>query len=194
MNRIVLLLFSISLLSACVPEEIRRTQDSLMAIAAADSIQELDTFTVIRKPLLSPEQKQDSIEASQIIREATTIINSGNPDETDKTANSSAIVKNPDLAASFPGGQSAMDLYFKKKLVYPLVAFQNEIKGVVLIAAVIESDGKIGGLTVKKSLGYGCDESALDCIRTMPNWIPAQKSGIKVRTQVTIPVSFGYGN
>lgn len=194
MRKICLLLFSISLLIACVPEEVIRTQDSLMALATADSSQGLDTFTVIRKPLLTPEQKLDSQEASQIIREATTIINSGTNSETDKTANTAAFVKNPDVAASFPGGQTAMDNYFKKKLVYPLVAFQNEIKGVVIVSAVIENDGKIGGLTVKKSLGYGCDESALDCIRMMPNWVPAQKSGVNVRTVVQIPVSFGYGN
>lgn len=185
-----------SVFVSCITDEVQHLQDSVLA--AMDTADDVDTFTVIRRDQLTPEQQaeiaRDSQEASQIIREATTIITSGNTSESDKIANASAIVKNPDVAASFPGGQAAMDLYFRKKLVYPLVAFQNEIKGTVYISAIIESDGKIGGLNVKKGLGYGCDESALDCIRSMPNWIPAQKNGINVRTMITIPVSFGYGN
>lgn len=195
MKYVLVLLLVLSFFVSCVPDEVRNVQDSLLAVAA-DTSDNVDTFSVVRPGFLTPEQQaemaKDTAEAGQVVREAQTIMNTGN--ESDKIATATSFVKNPDVSASFPGGQAAMEKYFQKKLVYPLVAFQNEVKGTVLVSVIIESDGKIGGINIKKGLGYGCDESAQDCIRSMPNWIPAQKGGVNVRTMVTIPVSFGYGN
>lgn len=186
--RILPIIFILALaLPSCISDEVQKEQDSLLSLLDTPGV---DTFSVIKPAPLSLEEKQDSAEARQIVTEASDVINPGASESGDKIATASAFVKDPDVAASFPGGQAAMEQYLNRKLVYPLVAFQNEIKGVVLVSAVIESDGKIGGVNVKKGLGYGCDEAAADCIRAMPNWLPAQKGGVNVRTMVTIPVTF----
>jgi TonB family protein len=194
MNRPFLFLLSFLLLNSCVSDE------TVSTVSDSDSMEEdtteiIDTFSVKRPMKLTEEEKKqlaaDSAEVNQIISDAQLIINGGSEQPSATDPDQSMVVKNPDQAPSFPGGQTAMSNWFKKKLIYPVVAFQNDIKGNVMLKVVIEPDGKIGGITVSKGLGYGCDESAVDCVRTMPNWVPGKKNGIAVRTSVVLAVPFG---
>ncbi len=156
----------------------------------------IDTFSVKKgKPLTAEEKNEierDKKEVDSITAGLSAIINQGNTGNDDIISNDDGgIVSNPDVGPSFPGGQDAMIAYIAKKKVYPLAAFQNEIKGVVMIKFVVEKDGKIGGIKVLRGLGYGCDESAIDLVRGMPRWTPGQKSGAGVRCAVTLPITFG---
>lgn len=155
----------------------------------------IDTFSVKRGKPLTPEEKiqmeLEKKEIDSIINAATTIINQGNTDNTEVSDDGVGVVLNPDIGPSFPGGNDAMNAYIAKKRVYPLVAFQNEIKGTVMVKFVVEKDGKIGGIKVVRGLGYGCDESAMDLVRGMPKWNPGQKGGAGVRCAVTLPITFG---
>lgn len=157
--------------------------------------QPVDTFSVKHARPLTPEEKaeieKNKPEVDSIINNANSIINQGNPDNPTISDDFSSVVLNPDIGPSFPGGQAAMDAFIAKRKIYPLVAFQNDITGTVMVKFVVEKDGKIGGIKVLKGLGYGCDESASDLIRSMPKWIPGQKGGAAVRCAVTLPVSFG---
>lgn len=177
---------------SCTPDSPFTGQSSDTTID--DSIG-VDTFSVKRPPILTEEEKKqlaiDKKSSDSIENEVSTIINQGNPDKTEKIFETTGVVTNPDVGPSFPGGQDAMDAYINKKRIYPLVAFQNEIKGVVNLKFVIESDGKIGGIRVVKGLGYGCDEAAIDLIQGMPHWIPGKKGGANVRCVVSLPISFG---
>lgn len=179
--------------ASCMPDDAQT--DATVADTSGDGDGTIDTFSVKRPQKLTQQQQKEidstKAELKELVNDASTIITEGSPEANDAVPGANGIVANPDQAPSFPGGQAAMDAYFKKKLVYPLVAFQNDITGNVLLKVVIENDGKIGGITVLKGLGYGCDESAADCVRTMPNWIPAKKKGAPVRTAITIPVFFG---
>jgi TonB family protein len=152
----------------------------------------VDTFSVKREKPMTPEEIRDKQEADSIVEEASLIINQGNTNSSDVNSDDGGgVVLNPDVGPSFPGGSGAMDAYIAKKKVYPLIAFQNEIKGTVMVKFVVERDGKIGGIRVVRGLGYGCDEAAIDLIRGMPKWIPGQKGGAGVRCSVTLPISFG---
>ncbi len=155
----------------------------------------VDTFSVKRPQALTEAEKKqlaiDKKENDSLESEVSTIINQGNPDKSEKIFETNGVVTNPDVGPSFPGGEDAMETYIAKKRIYPLVAFQNEIKGTVNLKFVIESDGKIGGIRIIKGLGYGCDEAAIDLIRGMPHWIPGKKGGANVRCVVILPISFG---
>lgn len=156
----------------------------------------VDTFSVKKEKPLTPEERiqveRDKKEADSIINDASAIINPGNTGNPDvSTDDIGGVVLNPDIGPSFPGGSDGMNAYITKKKVYPLVAFQNEIKGTVMVKFVVERDGKIGGIKVLRGLGYGCDEAAIDLVRGMPKWNPGQKGGAGVRCVVTLPVTFG---
>jgi protein TonB len=178
---------------SCTPEgkfDEQYAGDTDLAVEPA-----IDTFSVKRtKPLTAEEKKQieiDRKEADSVINEAAILINQGNTDNTEVSDENAGVVSNPDTGPSFPGGSDAMDVYIAKKKIYPLVAFQNDIKGTVMVRFVVERDGKIGGIKVIRGIGYGCDESAIDLIRGMPKWIPGKKGGAGVRCAVTLPISFG---
>lgn len=193
-KQLAVFLLSFALVS-CLSEEQQQEIKNNLDSGAADTEAVIDTFSVKRAPKLSAaEQKaldSTNAEAKQIVNDAASIMTEGSPGGSDLVSNPNGYVKNPDIGASYPGGEDAMEKYLAKRTVYPLVAFENRIKGTVLLRVVIESDGKVGGITVQKGLGYGCDEAAQDAVRGMPNWIPAKKNGVAVRTVVVIPVSFG---
>jgi protein TonB len=157
--------------------------------------QPVDTFSVKRGKPLTPEEKAEIAktkpEVDSVVNAANEIINQGNPDKTSSNDDFNGVVLNPDIGPSFPGGQTAMEAFITKRKIYPLVAFQNDVKGTVMVKFVVERDGKIGGIKILQGLGYGCDESAMDLIRSMPKWTPGQKGGTEVRCSVTLPVSFG---
>ena len=74
--------------------------------------------------------------------------------------------------------------------VYPSLARKMGHEGVVLLAAEIRSDGRVGQLVVKKSSGYlTLDQSALDAVRKW-KFIPARWMGRPVSAWVDVPVKF----
>ena len=73
---------------------------------------------------------------------------------------------------------------------YPSIARKMGHEGIVLLAAEILSDGRVGQLVVKKSSGYPTlDQSALDAVRRW-KFIPAKWMGKAVSAWVDVPVKF----
>lgn len=73
---------------------------------------------------------------------------------------------------------------------YPMLARSRGEEGVVFLSAEVLSNGKVGGLRIKKTSGHRLlDQSALEAVR---NWKfePARKMGIPVAVWVEIPVRF----
>ncbi len=96
--------------------------------------------------------------------------------------------------ASSPGGSiasGAIPRYGSNPLpVYPSLARKMGHEGIVLLAAEILSDGRVGQLVVKKSSGYPTlDQSALDAVRRW-KFIPAKWMGRAVSAWVDVPVKF----
>jgi TonB family protein len=71
---------------------------------------------------------------------------------------------------------SAQDTTTKKcKLKYPSAARKNGIQGTVEIKVVFDSKCAIKEYKVIKSLGYGCDEAAIDCLINVQEKIKKEK-------------------
>jgi TonB family protein len=156
----------------------------------------VDTFSVKRPQALTETEKkqleQDKKSNDSVEKVASDILHQGDPDHTTVVSDAGGVVLDPDIGPSFPGGEDAMETYIAKKKIYPLIAFQNDVKGVVQLKVVVESDGKIGGIKIVQGIGYGCDEAAVDVVRGMPHWIPGKKGDANVRCAITLPISFGY--
>ena len=90
----------------------------------------------------------------------------------------------------FTGGKQAMYKYISNNIKYPKQAKTENIQGKVFIEFIIEKDGKISNVKVKRGIGGGCDEEALRVIRNMPSWIPGKQRGENVRVVYTIPIKF----
>ncbi len=99
-----------------------------------------------------------------------------------------------DQSPEFPDGQSALFKFFKKKLVYPNIAWQNRIEGTVYVSFTVSKSGFIDNVQVKRGIGSGCNEEAIRVIKSMPRWKPGRRNGIRVPTNYTLPVSFKLRN
>jgi|WetSurMetagenome_2_1015567.scaffolds.fasta_scaffold54984_1 TonB family protein len=89
------------------------------------------------------------------------------------------------------GASGAIPQYGSNPLpAYPSLARKMGHEGIVLLAAEILSDGRVGHLAVKKSSGFpALDQSALDAVRRW-KFIPAKWMGKAVPAWVDVPVKF----
>lgn len=111
-------------------------------------------------------------------------------DDTTKKAAEEEIVAIPEQQAHFPGGEIAMREYLNKNLRYPQMAKEANIEGKVYISFLVGTDGSISDVTVMRPVHPSLDNEALRVIKSMPDWVPAENHGKKVREKMIIPVHF----
>jgi len=80
--------------------------------------------------------------------------------------------------------------YVATNLKYPKLAKKNSVEGVVNVLVQVSKNGEITDAKVIKSLGFGCNEAALDLVRNMPAWIPASNAGVFVKSKQVIEINF----
>jgi TonB family protein len=90
----------------------------------------------------------------------------------------------------FPGGQQALFDYLGNNINYPVLARENGIEGKVYIGFVVEKDGSITNVSVKRGIGGGCNEESVRVISAMPKWIPGKHKKKPVRVQFTLPIQY----
>lgn len=129
---------------------------------------------------IAAELKQDSLKA----------LNDTTSSEEIDAKMDSMIYDEVDVLPQFPGGKTEMLNYLQKNLKYPAQAKKMNIKGFVLCNAIIEKDGTIKYVKVRKDIGGGCGEEAVRVIKSMPAWNAAEKNNEAVRANTTITVSF----
>lgn len=100
------------------------------------------------------------------------------------------VVENSDEAPSYPGGDGAMMAYLANNVQYPLVAAENGVQGRVVVEFIVEKDGSLSDVKVKRSVDPSLDREALRVVKSMPRWNPGKKDGQPVRTIFSMPVTF----
>jgi len=96
------------------------------------------------------------------------------------------VEQNPE----FPNGEAALFKYLSSNIKYPTIARENGIEGTVFLGFVIERDGSITDVKIKRAVGGGCSEEAMRVVQLMPKWKPGKQQGKAVRVAFTIPVKF----
>lgn len=100
------------------------------------------------------------------------------------------VFEEPDVQPEFPGGQAAMNKFITSNIQYPAAAKDKGIEGTVVVQFVVEEDGRLTNVEVRKKIGGGCDEEAVRVIQKMPKWKAGIKAGKKIRCRYTVPISF----
>jgi len=90
----------------------------------------------------------------------------------------------------FPGGDHALLSFLAKNINYPRRAKNLGIEGRVSIDFVIEKDGSVSQVRLKRGIGAGCDEEAIRVVGLLPDFSPGKQRGIPVRVQMSVPISF----
>jgi protein TonB len=88
-----------------------------------------------------------------------------------------------------------MTAYLAKVVEYPLMARDMGYEGKVFISFVVEADGTISGVEIKKDKtpGGGLANAAKKAVEKMAKescWQAAEQKGRKVRLRLTVPVQF----
>ena len=107
-----------------------------------------------------------------------------------KHAKNDSIYQIVDQMPEFPGGTEALLKFVTNNVKYPEKAKDEEISGRVFISFVIEKDGSVSNVEVKRGIGGGCDEEAVRVIKSLPNWKPGIKDGKPVRVSYMMPINF----
>ncbi len=107
-----------------------------------------------------------------------------------QTDNDTTIYSVVDEMPQFPGGDSAMVAYLTHNLHYPQTEKEKGIQGKVFVGFVVEKDGIISNVEVKKGIGEECDAEAVRVIREMPTWSPGKQNSECVRVSLVLPINF----
>ncbi len=90
----------------------------------------------------------------------------------------------------YKAGEQAMMKQLASHIKYPKEAQKAGIEGKVFIKFTITKEGKMINAEVLKGVNEAMDAEALRVVKTLKDWIPAQKDGKNVAAEMTIPIRF----
>ncbi|HEY0054151.1 MAG TPA: energy transducer TonB [Pedobacter sp.] len=94
-----------------------------------------------------------------------------------------------DVMPEYKGGIQKFYSYVSRSFIYPPVVLRQGLNGLIIVSFVVEANGSLTDVFVKKDLGFGTGEEAVRLIRSSPRWIPGRQHGIPVRVQYTLPIN-----
>jgi protein TonB len=83
-----------------------------------------------------------------------------------------------------------MDNFINKNMKYPAKAKESHIQGKVYVQFIVEKDGSISEVKIRRGANKLLDDEALRVIRMMPDWKPGSMRGKIVRVRYTLPITF----
>lgn len=90
----------------------------------------------------------------------------------------------------YPGGFEALLQFLKDNLYFPPSAKEANIQGTVYVQFIVEIDGSLTHVEIKKGVDPDLDAEAVRVVKLMPKWIPGEQAGKKVRVKFTLPIKF----
>ena len=90
----------------------------------------------------------------------------------------------------FPGGNETMYKFIQKNVMYPDSARNHDISGRVVVTFVVNEDGSLTDIKVKRSVSWDIDKEALRVVKLLPKFIPGKQQGKAVKVLFDLPISF----
>jgi len=97
-----------------------------------------------------------------------------------------------DTMPQFPGGYDSLNRFIAKNLIFS--GFCSEITGTVFLEFIVEKDGSISNINVRKGITSGTNGEAVRVVSLLPKFKPGIKNGVPVRTKYHIPIRFRIGS
>ena len=91
------------------------------------------------------------------------------------------------------GGLQAFYDFVGKNMEYPAQARRMGVEGKVFVQFVVDKDGSLTDVKAVKGIGAGCDEEAVEIVKSAPKWKPGKQRGKAVRVRMIIPITFKLG-
>lgn len=90
----------------------------------------------------------------------------------------------------FSGGIEELFKYLNKNIHYPKDARESNIEDIVYIGFVIDKDGTVKDVTLRKDTYKSLAEEGIRVVKTMPNWHSGLRDGEKISFRYTLPIKF----
>ena len=90
----------------------------------------------------------------------------------------------------FPGGDEALFKFIAHNVMYPDYERENDIQGRVVLSFIIDTNGAISNIEVKKSASKGLDAEAIRVVKLLPKFKPGKQQGKPVRVTYVLPIMF----
>jgi protein TonB len=97
-------------------------------------------------------------------------------------------IEAPCKDATFKGGQTAMNKFFKENLHFPDSLF--DVQGKVYVGFEVDTSGAIRNVKLKRGIHPVLDMEALRLVRLMPTWEPMVCDGKKEKVRMVVPLQF----
>lgn len=98
-----------------------------------------------------------------------------------------------EVEPSFIGGIDNMTSYILLNINYPQFAKEMGERGIVFIKFIVDTDGTVTNVGIRKGVTTSLDREAVRVIQLMPKWIPGEQMNKPVRVSYTIPIQFRLG-
>jgi periplasmic protein TonB len=96
----------------------------------------------------------------------------------------------PGIPPEFPGGFAALMKYLKESTIYPQVAREAGLEGIVHVNFTVDLDGTISRVKVLNHPAPAFEKEAIRVVKNMPKWKPGFDNGGPVRSTFTLPIRF----
>ncbi|MEA9412973.1 DKNYY domain-containing protein [Flavobacterium sp. PL02] len=92
-----------------------------------------------------------------------------------------------DHSPEYPGGINGFTDFVKKNYAVPKYLIENDIKVKVYASFVIEKDGSLSDIKIRRDPGYGTGKEFVRVLKLIPSWKPATVNRKPVRCLTNIP-------
>ena len=127
-----------------------------------------------------------NVKLQEDVSQLSEVVVTGQGIKTDRDDSETPVIK---LAEPF-GGRKAYDKYLENNLRYPIQALESKVKGKVTIEFTVGTDGALRDFSVRKGLGYGCDEEVTRLVKEGPKWVPGTEDNIAIESNVRVKMKF----
>ena len=102
------------------------------------------------------------------------------------------IFRNPEVSASFPGGEKEWQKFLKKHLDMSIGADNDAPEGIhkITVRFIVNRDGDICSVRAETKFGYGIEEEVIRVIKKSKYWNPGLINGAPVISYKRLTVTY----
>ncbi len=90
----------------------------------------------------------------------------------------------------YKGGMEALAAFLQDNMRYPESAREQGKEGTSFVSFIVEKDGSISDIEVKRGFDAACDAESKRVVSTLVDWNPGKQNGEIVRCRLTLPIKF----